>query len=174
MAGRGQTSPKSRKRPCSRQLPPSPRHAAVQKRLRAADLLDEHEVVVGELRRTVQRQDMWVRPRDLVQAVTTDGQIVVIRGLAARRHLDARLVGCRAAGERERGSDDRNPDHDRFFRFRDWPDSLMAMATACLRDVTLPPEPERSLPCLYSRMTLCALACLPAFVVGLRLMQPSP
>src|SRR5258708_38289432 len=35
--------------------------------------------------------------------------------------------------------------------------SLSAMATACFRFRTLPPEPERRVRCLYSRITLLTL-----------------
>ncbi len=49
--------------------------------------------------------------------------------------------------------------HDYFFFFffrrrRDWPDSDMAIAIACLRLFTLRPEPLLSLPFLCLRMTL--------------------
>ena len=43
-------------------------------------------------------------------------------------------------------------------RFLDWPDSDMAMAIACLRLLTFLPEPERSVPRFFSRMTLVTFA----------------
>src|SRR4029077_6983784 len=49
------------------------------------------------------------------------------------------------------------------------------MATACLRLFTVGPvfEPEWSVPCLNSCMTVCTLACLPALVLGLRAISTS-
>lgn len=48
-----------------------------------------------------------------------------------------------------------------FLRFFDWPDSDIAMATACLQLFAFLPEPLLSVPCLCSLITLVNLAFLP-------------
>ena len=60
----------------------------------------------------------------------------------------------------------------RFFRRRDWPDSDIAIATACLRLFTRRPEPPLlSLPRLYSPMTLPTLRRRPLLALAMSILD---
>jgi hypothetical protein len=58
------------------------------------------------------------------------------------------------------------PDQPAFFRDLDWPDSDIAMATACFRLFTFRPDPLFNVPCLCSCITFLTLLCCFAEAIG--------